>query len=293
MNTIIVPDEALYRDDPPSIGQATPDGQGAIGAVFNTDILSIVLRGADGIGAHGVLDTGADGQPAAKAAITSFGEFLRVAAAVYLDVDSSEFRIGTQKFRAPNCVTEQLFLADTLENGAGYARRIYDQVRLRELVLNHYEAVKTNWTSAGHLDCDRSCPDCLRNYGNRFIHGLLDWRLALDMAELFLGLPLDLDRWLGRAEAEARGFAHLCQATGLDVEVVKAGELWAIAASTGKSLIIGHPLWHHREGLAQDPQVNAKLALQDKNGHTSIRYVDVRELAANPQVYVVELGNVG
>jgi DEAD/DEAH box helicase domain-containing protein len=240
-----------------------------------------------------VLDTGADGQPAAKAAITSFGEFLRVAAAVYLDVDSSEFRIGTQKFRAPNCVTEQLFLADTLENGAGYARRIYDQDRLRELVLNHYEAVKANWTSAGHLDCDRSCPDCLRNYGNRFIHGLLDWRLSLDMAELFLGLPLDLDRWLGRAEAEARGFAHLCQATGLDVEVVKAGELWAIAASTGKSLIIGHPLWQHREGLAQDPQVNAKLALQDKKGHTSIRYVDVRELAANPQVYVVELGNAG
>jgi hypothetical protein len=111
------------------------------------------------------------------------------------------------------------------------------------------------------------------------------------MAELFLGLPLHIGRWLDRAEEDARDFAELCKATDLNVEVVKVDQLWAIVAPTGRSIIVGHPLWHHREGLAHDMQVNAKLALQDKNGRTSVRYVDVRELAANPQVYVVDLGS--
>ncbi len=35
--------------------------------------------------------------------------------------------------------------------------------------------------------CDTSCPDCLRSYGsNLAYHNLLDWRLAIDMANLAL-----------------------------------------------------------------------------------------------------------
>jgi DEAD/DEAH box helicase domain-containing protein len=291
-NTVTVPDSALYRDDPPPGDHGNLEGTGAIGAVFKTDILSMVLEGASGIGAHGTLDTGPEGQPAALAAITSFGEFLRVAAAVYLDVDASEFRVGTQKYRTPNCVTSQLFLADTLENGAGYARRLFDAKRLQSLAEEHYQKVAANWSDPRHADCDRSCPDCLRNYGNRFIHGLLDWRLALDMAELFIGTPLSLRRWLDEAEPTARRFQKLCAANSMTVEVSKAGKLWSVGVRGKLSFVIGHPLWHHRDALVHDWQLDAREELMAVQGRrTQVRFVDVRELGSNPQRYIVELGN--
>lgn len=290
-NTVTVPEASLYRDNPPTGEIGELEGSGAIGAVFKTDILSLVLEGQPGVGAHGTLDTGRDGQPAALAAITSFAELLRVAAAVYLDVDSSEFRVGTQKYRSPHCVTSQLFLADALENGAGYARRLFDEGRLRGLLLRHYEEVLADWSGAKHADCDRSCPDCLRNYGNRFIHGNLDWRLALDMAELFLGKPLETGRWLDKSEAVARRFADLCRANGMDVAVVKAAKLWSVVLPGRLGLVIGHPLWHHREALAHDWQIDAMLAMRGKHGpSTGCRFVDVRELSASPQKFIVELG---
>ena len=149
-----------------------------------------------------------------------------------------------------------------------------------------------NWTAATHGDCDRSCPDCLRNYGNRFIHGLLDWRLALDVAELFLGKPLQLDRWLGEAELLATRFQKLCRANGMDVEVRKAGKLWAVIHDGKKAMVLGHPLWHHRDALAHDWQLDAKAdvaAVLERDA--SIHFVDVRELAASPQRYIVALGS--
>lgn len=290
-NTVTVPEASLYRDNPPTGELGELEGSGAIGAVFKTDILSLVLEGQQGIGAHGTLDTGSDGQPAALAAITSFAELLRVAAAVYLDVDSSEFRVGTQRYRSPHCVTSQLFLADALENGAGYARRLFDEERLRGLLQRHYDEVLVDWSSDKHSDCDRSCPDCLRNYGNRFIHGHLDWRLALDMAELFLGKQLDTGRWLGNSEVVARRFEALCRANEMEVVVTKAARLWSVVLPGKLGLVIGHPLWHHREGLAHDWQVDAMLEMRGKYGAaTGCRFVDVRELSASPQKFIVELG---
>jgi DEAD/DEAH box helicase domain-containing protein len=290
-NTITVPEASLYNDSPPTGEFGELESSGAIGAVFKTDILSLILEGHSGIGAHGTLDTGVDGQPAAVAAIASFAELLRVAAAVYLDVDSSEFRVGTQKYRSPQCVTNQLFLADTLENGAGYARRLFDEGRLRGLLQSHYDAVLVDWSDVKHADCDRSCPDCLRNYGNRFMHGHLDWRLALDMAELFLGKPLAIDRWLDKSEASARQFEALCQANDMDVRVEKYAKLWSVVLPGKLGLVIGHPLWHHREGLAQDRQIDAMMAMRGAHGaSTGCRFVDVRELSSSPQKFIVELG---
>ena len=47
--------------------------------------------------------------------------------------------------------------------------------------------------------CFTSCPDCLRSYSNLAYHGVLDWHLAIDMAELALDPVTDLSlsspRW--------------------------------------------------------------------------------------------------
>ena len=165
-DTIIVPDPALYDDNGPSSVPGQPVEQGAIGAIFKTDILTVALTQGHGVGANGVLDT--RDQPSAEAAIASFGEFLRVAAAVELDVDPSEFRVGRQHLRLQQCATQQLFMADALENGAGYVRHLYQADLLQAAIERHYESVLDpkvpgHWTGASHAGCDRSCPDCLRN----------------------------------------------------------------------------------------------------------------------------------
>ena len=64
--------------------------------------------------------------PAGTAALWSFAELLRIASTVKLDVDPREFDIGLQPIRVGDEITARLFLADSLENGAGYASFIGD-----------------------------------------------------------------------------------------------------------------------------------------------------------------------
>lgn len=288
-NAMIVNDEHLYRDRQPHPElEGDPEAEGAIGAVFKTDVMTMLLENLPGVGYNGVLDV--EGQKAAGSALTSFGEFLKVAAARELDVDPAELRVGTQKWRMDSCVTRQLYVADALENGAGYSRHICDSGRLRGLIATHYEDVKKNWHDPLHADCDRSCPDCLRNYNNRFLHASLDWRLALDVAELVLGEPLDTTRWLGDARGIGQRFADLCNHHEGSVQVEQADGLVAVTGGNKLSLVLSHPLWHMREGLAQDIQKNAKLLLEANHGMgLKVEFVDIRDFAHHPQTYIVKM----
>ncbi len=287
-DSLIVKDPALYRDDYlDRTIKGPPECTGAIGAVFRTDVLALVIHGAAQLGYDGALDVE---QPSTATAITSFGEFLKVAAAVYLDVDPGEFRVGKQRLRLPECITEQLFISDTLENGAGYVKRIFDADRLAELLGNYYTAVEPAWSDPGHVGCDSSCPDCLRNYQNRFSHALLDWRLALDLAEIALGRPLSEYRWLEQAQRLGERFVDLCAKSGIDARVEQAGTLVSVVAGGPRALVLGHPLWHHREGLACKPQLEAKLELQVRHGAgVACDFVDVREFQRRPQKFMIAL----
>lgn len=291
VNSIIVNEEHFYRDDPPYRDlQGEPETTGAIGAVFNTDVMTLLLDSLPNVGYNGVLDI--DDQPAARAALVSFGEFVKLAAAVELDVDPSELRVGTQRWRTPNCVTMQIYVADSLENGAGYTRHICDPGRLHALLLRHYELRRAEWEAADHALCDRSCPDCLRNYNNRFLHAALDWRLALDVAELVLGRPLETDRWLAPSQKIGNRFVELCRSEDGDVFLEQADSLYAISRlKPGRSLVLSHPLWYTaKDGPAQDRQHNAKMMLQANHGPAhQVEFVDIRDLATSPQTHVVKL----
>ena len=290
-NSLIVNDDELYRDTPPYPNvTAEPECLGAIGAVFTTDVLSMVIKDGAGVGANGVLDVVA--QPSAEPAIVSFGELLKKAAAFELDVDPGEFKVGAQRYRDPACITMQLFLADTLENGAGYSRHLFDPKTLRRLLQRFYEDELERWSGPGHADCDRACPDCLRSYDNRFLHASLDWRLALDATELVLGLPLNTGRWLDQAERYARRFVDLCARSETHVEVEQAGDLWSIVAPGRRALVLGHPLWHPREGYAPDVMVEAKMELQALHGATlNLDFIDIRQFALEPQAFMVRVMN--
>jgi DEAD/DEAH box helicase domain-containing protein len=287
----IVVKEAAYRDK--SITRdwnaAEFHDRGAIGAVFTTDVMSCAFKGADGIGKDGILDV-AD-QVSARPALASFAEFLKQAVAFELDVSPDEFRVGRQPLTLEATRTEQVFLADALENGAGYSRMAADPATLRQWLRKHYGREQARWVKPFHSEnCDRSCPDCLRNYGNRFSHGLLDWRLALDLAEVALGLPLDTSRWLnGTGDKVVRSFERYAKQSGMDLLVAEHEGLVTISRGE-RGIVLGHPLWHVAEGLAQPRQLGALQSLRAQLGtYSDVSLADARDFAARPVTYFLRL----
>ncbi|MFZ2028847.1 MAG: DEAD/DEAH box helicase [Vitreimonas sp.] len=287
-SSLVVTDPSLYSGDnnpyPPDAKD--PEKTGAIGAIFKTDVLTIDLVNiAPGAGNNGALDLRL---PSAEAALASFSEFAKTAAALELDVDPSEFRTGRQPLTLAHCKTQRLFMADALENGAGYARKLFEPDLLRTAIAKHYTQMAADWIEPRHRHCDRSCPDCLRNYSNRRQHRLLDWRLALDTAELFLGEPLQTGRWLDDAGEHANRFAGICQTYMPETAVRETHGLWAVTFESA-ALLLCHPLWPQQEGLATGIKqlMDANDAL--KGDGFRVDFVDVRMLRAQPSEYLLRL----
>ena len=65
-----------------------------------------------------------------------------------------------------------LFLYDLLPGGAGYTRMVKNNL---EVVFDEAQKILE------HCDCEQSCYNCLRHYGNNYIHSQLDRTLALDL----------------------------------------------------------------------------------------------------------------
>ena len=123
-----------------------------------------------------------------RAALYSLAFGLRVAAAAHLDVDVDELQAGFRSsVDATGRVIGEAFLCDSLENGAGYCRFLAKPAEFTRLLEQANPAISGSiaslWKKHGD-HCDTSCNLCLRDYRNLAYHGLLDWRLALDMANI-------------------------------------------------------------------------------------------------------------
>ncbi|MBR1217498.1 DEAD/DEAH box helicase [Bradyrhizobium sp. U87765 SZCCT0131] len=171
----------------------------ALAAISDTDMLLLGIRDY-GPG------RGADPRtPQGRAALYSLAFMLRRAAAVLLDIHDYELKSGIRSVEDPAAgVTGQIFLSDTLENGAGYAtylgRPAEAEYLLRLICEPGHNGFYEILAGGLHADaCDTSCPDCLRSYSNLQYHNLLDWRLAVDLASLALdaAAPISLlsPRW--------------------------------------------------------------------------------------------------
>jgi len=124
-----------------------------------------------------------------RAAWYSVAFFLRTAAAAELDVDTTELDAGFRSLKANGTPIGQAFLSDKLENGAGYCRWFGEAARFQGLLNQANSGISESladlWMKESHRDeCDTSCNYCLRDFYNLPYHGLLDWRLALDVARL-------------------------------------------------------------------------------------------------------------
>lgn len=288
----IVKDESVYSDITKLKlgGISEPFESGAIGAIFKTDVLGILIDKAQPLGNHGLLDVD---MPSTKRAIASFAEFCRMAISTYLDIDPTELRIGRQLYRLEECSSELIFIADALENGAGYVNRMSEKNHFSTALTQYYQSVQPKWESKEHAGCDQSCPDCLRSYGNRMEHHLLDWRLALDLCEVALGLDLRIDRWLSDSSNIAQKFIDTCEMLDLraDFEVAPCGELLAIVINKKHAFVLSHPLWHFKEGLFNDLQLDSVFELKATFGQSiTTEFVDIRVFSQYPAKYLVKVG---
>lgn len=199
---------------------------GAIGLVKRTDALLIGLeRDQPGL-------TLAPFEPGSKGAWYSFGFFLRAASARLLDIGERELNVG-YSVRADGTRTHvEAFLADALENGAGYSTWLGEEAHLRDL-LRECDAFAAECDDPSH-ECDSSCPDCIRDFTNLIYHPLLDWRLARDILDLLRGRGLNLQRWEPDERAAARAFASDFEGDAIELD----GSVHAIRTAT--SLLLVH-----------------------------------------------------
>jgi hypothetical protein len=215
-----------------------------------------------------------------RAAWYSFAFWLRAAAGWYLDVDPQELQAGMRTFSEKGEATAEAYMCDQLENGAGYCTEIARPERFVEvlaqanpLVTGTLASAWTNRTSlGGHalphaVECDTSCSRCLREYGNMSFHGLLDWRLSLDVARLAQDPAAIIDTvtpWADGVEnpwqSMAKRVASALEGLGYTAKGDSAGlATFAKKLQSGvvTVLVVRHPLWSDDHPVWREAVVEA------------------------------------
>jgi Lhr-like helicase len=175
--------------------------------------------------------------PASRAAWTSLGALIAVAATSKMDLDPHELEQGLwQEIDANGNPRAFVFLADELENGAGFAEQIGEPTFFSS-ILDDMLGPKfgTAFEDQQRHRCDSSCYRCLRSYANRQKHPLLDWRLAMDFVHLLRGEPLP------NRQADYESAANSLHRIDERYALVDAGPHHAISASIDQSIAFAHP----------------------------------------------------
>lgn len=226
-----------------------------------------------------------------RAALFSAGFLLRRAAADYLDIHEWEIKVGLRVVRnGAGEIIGQIFLSDSLENGAGYAS-LLGQPQETERLLRYVAGepaqpatfygflVSPQHAGPGPNTCRTSCPDCLRDFGNLPYHPILDWRLGLDIVRLALdpAAPIDFSApyWNGLDAAVAGPYyAAMPGWQQLAIAGLQAGRRGNIIE------IITHPLWECDPNY-MGPQVAAAYAQAIAEG-CQVRFKSLFEILRRP-----------
>ena len=221
-----------------------------------------------------------------RAALYSFGFLLRRAAAVRLDIDERELKVGLRVFQdSSGDVAGQIFISDSLENGAGYSSHLGSPVEAEELLRFIVGQNGTSFynplISPGHAgECHTSCPDCLRDFSNLPFHNILDWRLGLDLAHLALDATTQIDftvpYWQQLLPAACPPyFAAQPGWQAVNFGGIPAGTRGSVAE------IITHPLWR-RDVDNMHPQLATAQDLAIASGATDVQFKSIFEILRRP-----------
>lgn len=213
---------------------------------------------------------------------------LRRAAAVRLDIDERELKVGLRVVTVNGQVTGQIFISDSLENGAGYSSYLGQPAEMQRLLEFIIGIGDTSFNdpivALLHAnECTTSCPDCLRDFSNLAFHNILDWRLGLDLARLALDPNATVDftvpYWQPFApNTSAEYFATQPQWQSLTLSDVPAGRL------ANHIEIITHPLWPLDESVAAPQQLAAAHAQALAVGAQTVTRKSLFDLVRRPYV---------
>lgn len=290
---VVATDEWLFR--PKDLGDwHVPSPQGgkkiAIGEIRVTDVLTVELNPAVAEApGTGAVPYSRALVPASIAAHRSFAEVLRRACKLELQLSPDELVVDLSPFPSDGTPTARVFVADALDNGAGYAAELGRADVFRRLLIDGRKRLTDSYENdeRHRTTCMPSCPDCLRSWDNRRHHSSLDWRLALDMMDLAAGEPLRLDRWFelgirrgSEMQDQFAGELELDERAGVPV-LLGVGEL------KGRAVLLGHPLWWRDGHHMTEVQAEAHVLLQDEG--RSIVQSDPFELELSPARVLVRL----
>ena len=236
----------------------------ALASIKPTDVMLLGIR----LWPAGVKATPLD--VAGRAALYSFGFMLRRAAAVRLDIHERELKVGVRTLPDNSGgVVGQIFMSDSLENGAGYSSRLGTESETRallEFVSGRNDATFFNPLVAevdihgnpAHASlCRTSCPDCLRDFSNLAYHNILDWRLGLDMARLALDATAAIDfnepYWRGLDALAATPYFAALGWQQTTLAGLQGGRYGNVVE------VITHPLWS-ADPANRHPQLDAAIA---------------------------------
>ncbi|MGI4822037.1 MAG: hypothetical protein ACRYFV_12585, partial [Janthinobacterium lividum] len=126
--------------------------------------------------------------PYIKAAFLSWAFLIRKSICDKLDIETNEFNIGYRV--SPQTKQAEIYIVEKADNGAGYCNYLNgmdDLTIARDVFVNSLlpggRVYSEVLMPAPHEKvCASSCYDCLRDYYNQQHHGLLNWRIALDLA---------------------------------------------------------------------------------------------------------------
>ncbi len=265
----------------PSLARNAGIDQRALGSVKTTDVMVLgICDWPAGIRKSPVGDEGLG----VRAALYSFGYLARRAAADRLDVHEREINVGLRVIRnAADDIIGQIFISDSLENGAGYASLLGRPAETKTLLQDMIP--QSNSTFSGFLvgpkhagACTTSCPDCLRDFSNLAYHSILDWRLGLDLARLALdaAAPTDftVSYWQGLdATAAAPYFNAMPGWRQVTFGGLQAGR------RGNRAEIIAHPLW---DCDPNSPQLAGAYAQAKAAGCRQVKFKSIFEILRRP-----------
>lgn len=261
----------------------------ALGAVEHTDFLFVgatepidIDRGLRLNLVSGIHQptNAADVTEGRRAGWYSLAFLLRTVAATKLDILPLELSAGIYSgVTADGVPTVQAFLADTLENGAGFSTHLGSKQFLPQFL----EAVSTYLAELELEDhpelCDSSCYRCLRDYANMAYHALLDWRLARDLFGVLRDGVLHIDK--AEESAALKRWAAAYGAAILEVPGVASAMLTTQYGTY--AVVIRHSFEGSDSGVMSKRLADALADIESEHQCDGVVFVDAFTVDRDPR----------
>ena len=190
--------------------------------------------------------------------------------------------MGLQARLAGEHQTARVFLADALDNGAGYAVELGEPEVFRRILRHARLELAAAWEDAAHARyCTVSCPDCLRSCGQQAAAR----GTGLEARPRHAGprrreAPGPAARWLTRGASAARAFAQ--SAGGWLAAEPSDGLTALVNKADRKAVVLGHPLWRREEEHLTTWQRKVLGAVTASTGIQDVALSDLYELDRQP-----------